>query len=73
MSYNISVDIGSFLDSLPEFIVSISSSLISGGIIELSSDSLPISASSRFSDNKFSSSKYVNVIISPVFSFEDVV
>ena len=53
ISSNISVDIGSSSDSLPESITSISSSIIYSGIIESSSDSLPLSASSQVSDNKF--------------------
>ena len=71
MSSNISVDIGSSYDSLIESITSVSSSLSSGGIIELSSDSSPLSASSRVSDNKFPASNCANVIKSPVCYFED--
>ena len=72
MSSNISVDIGSSYDSSPEFIASIYLYLISGRMIELPLYLSPLSALLRVSDNKFPSSKCVNVIISPVFSFEDV-
>ena len=66
MSSNIYVEIGSSSDSSPESITSVSSLLISVGIIKLSSDSSPLSALSQVSDNEFPSSKCVNVIISPV-------
>ena len=76
MSYNISVDIGSSSNSSPESNALVSSTLSSGGIIELSSDSSPLSsslyASSRVSDNKLPSLKCGNVIISPVFCLKYV-
>ena len=72
MSSNTSLDIGSSSDSSPESITSISSLLSSGGIIELSSDLSPISASLRVSDDKFPSSNCANVIISPVCYLKDV-
>ena len=53
MSYNISVNIGSWSYSSPESIASISSSLGSGGIIKLSSDLSQLSVSLRGSDGKF--------------------
>ena len=68
MCSNISVYIGSSSDSSPESITSISSLLISGSIIELSSYLSPLSASSRVLYNKPPSSNCESVIISPVFS-----
>ena len=72
MSSNISAGIGSASDSLPDVILSILTSLINGGRVESSSDLSLLSIQLRDSDSKFPSSNYVNVIIFPVCSFEDV-
>ena len=73
MSFKITVDIGSSSDSSLEYNASVSSKLSSGGIIESSSDSSPLSSLlptySLVSDHKYPSSNYLNVIISPVFPF----
>ena len=58
ISSNISVDIGSESDSLPDDIASIYDSLINGGRVD--------------SDSKFPSSNCVNMIISPVCYLGDV-
>ena len=74
ISSNISVGIGSASDSSYDDITSIYSSLSNGERVELSSYFLPLSVSSRVSedkfcvsDNKFSFSNCDNLIILPVF------
>ena len=72
MYSNISVYILSSPNPSLESIASISSSLISGGIIELLLDLSPLSASLRVSYNKFPYSNCANVIILPVCLLGDV-
>ena len=69
---NISVEIGRSSDSFPDDITSIYSSLINGARVESPPDLLPLSVLLWFSDSKLPSSKFVNVIISPVCYFEYV-
>ena len=51
---------------------SISYSLISSGIIDSSLDLSPLSASLPVPDNKYPSSNYANVIVSPFPPLKDV-
>ena len=72
MYFNISVDIGSSPDSSRKSITFVSYMLSSGDIIESSLDSTPHSASLQVLYTKLPSSNCANVIIFPVYSFEDV-
>ena len=72
LSSNICVDIGSALFLSPNNISSLSSSLVNGGRVESSSDSSLLSVLLQVYDSKFPSSNCADVIISPVFCFEDV-